>query len=161
MSHHARVGQTTNKKQKMKASEIVQKLQSRKGQHVGVQWSRVMKTRAGVGSVIIKSTRTFVRAGIDYANLSSVKAEGRDVESLPWGEWVQFPFTIAHKGVDYVRLYPAVFANLRPVVTYSIDGRVASAEEVRPLCLASEFRDSDDAPKCFTVKAESIVAIDD
>lgn len=144
----------------MKATEIINKLRNRKGQHVGVQWSRPMKTRADVSATVIKSTRAFVRSGIDYANLATVKESGREVESLPWGQWAEFPFSIVHKGAEYIRLYPATFNNLRPVVTYTVNGKIASADEVKPLCLASEFRESDDAPACFTVKAENIVSID-
>ncbi len=145
----------------MKASEIINKLRNRKGQHVGVQWARPMKTRADVSAVVIKHTTAYVRAGIDYANLASVKDSGREVESLPWGQWAEFPFSITHKGAEYIRLYPATFGNLRPTVRYTVNGKVASVDEVKPLCLASEFRESDEAPACFTIKAENIVGIDD
>lgn len=149
----------------MKANEIVSALKTRKGQHVSVEWSRTLKTRSGVTHVITKRTTAFVRAGIDYAKMASVKeavasGEREEVQSLPWGEWTEFPFIITHKGNDYVRLYPATFANLKPSVQYFLNGKQVSAEEVKPLCLSSEFRDKDDeAPKCFTLKAETILSI--
>lgn len=148
----------------MKAQDIVNALKTRKGQHVTATWTRNLKTRADVAVVVTKQTTAHVRAGIDYANLASVKrdvesGERGEVQSLPWGEWTQFPFIISHKGQDYVRLYPATFANLKPVVEYRIGGKLASVEEVKPLCLASEFRESGEAPACFTLKADSILSV--
>jgi hypothetical protein len=146
------------------AKAIVETLRTRKAQHVPATWERAMKTLKGTKENITKRTTAYVRAGIDYANLAAVKqgieaGEREAVEPLPWGEWVAFPFIIAHKGAEYVRLYPAVFDNLKATVEYFIDGKPATVEQVRPLCLASEFRERDEAPLCFTLKAESIVSI--
>jgi hypothetical protein len=115
----------------MNAKQIVENLQNHKGQHVQACWTRPMKTRKDVPMSIVKRTCAYVRAGIDYANLRTVKegvesGERAEVQGLKWGQWSEFPFIIAHKGVDYVRLYPAVFANLKPTVEYSIDGKPAT-----------------------------------
>jgi hypothetical protein len=148
----------------MNAKQIVENLQNHKGQHVQACWTRPMKTRKDVPMSIVKRTCAYVRAGIDYANLRTVKegvesGERNEVQGLKWGAWSEFPFIIAHKGVDYVRLYPAVFANLKPTVEYSIDGKPATRAEIEPYCLASEFRERDEETPCFTLKADSIVSI--
>jgi hypothetical protein len=130
----------------MNASEIVGNVQSRKGQHVRATWQRVCKTFKDCPLLIVKRTSAYVRAGIEYANLAVVKdavanGERSEVESLPWGEWLKYPFIISHKGKEYVRLYPATFANLAtPSVEWSIDGKPADYAQVEPYLLASEKR---------------------
>ena len=151
----------------MKAAEIVSELkQTNKGAHVKVTWSRPCKTlKSFDGGVITKRTSAFVRAGIDFANLASVKnsianGERGEVQSLPWGTWREFPFVIEHKGNEYVRLYPASFNNLRPSVEYSRDGFPVTLNEIAPFLQASELRDNDDKPiECFTVKADSVISV--
>ncbi len=149
----------------MKAQNIIATLQNKKGQHVPVTWARQAKTRKDCPFIVGKRTTAHVRAGINFANLASVKqgiesGERGEVQPLPWGEWVKFPFIIGHKGNDYVRLYPASFDNLVPVVEWTRDGVPCHKSDVAAYLLASELRDSDDQPECFTVKAESIIEID-
>ena len=152
----------------MKAIEIIQAVQDRKGQHVKVTWQRVAKTLKGTAQLITKRTSAFVRAGIEYANLASVKeaiasGDRDEVQALPsWSEWVQYPFISQHKQTkqQYVRLYPAVFANLKPEVEWSLDGKPATYEQVEPYLLASEKRkEDDDKPACFSLKADDVIAI--
>ena len=152
----------------MKASQIIEQIESRRGRHVKVTWQRVAKTLKGASSLlIVKRTCAWVRSGIDYANLGVVQegianGERGEVQPLPWGEWIQFPFIIGHKGVEYVRLYPAAFDNLVPSVEWSINGRPASYEAVEPYIQSSEKRKTEDEkPLCFTVKAESVIDIAD
>lgn len=130
-----------------------------------VTWERVLKTRKGVNHVVTKRTTAVVRAGINYDS-RAVVIEGREDGSLPaenaglpWGEWVEFPIHIRHKGADYIRLYPASLRDMPCVVEYAIDGVPATRNEVEPLCLASEFRKDGEEPLCFTVKAENIIHI--
>jgi hypothetical protein len=148
------------------ARAVVSALKNHKGQHILVTWQRDMKTRADVPFAIVKRTCAYVRAGIDYANLASVKegieaGERNEVQPLPWGVWVEFPFIIAHKGNEYLRLYPATFGNLRDEmrVEYVMDGVVSTKEQVAPYCLASEFRERDEPAKCFTIKMDSLLSI--
>lgn len=152
----------------MKASEIIESIESRRGRHVKVTWQRPAKTLKGAESLVIsKRTCAWIRSGIDYANLAEVKAgiaagERGEVQPLPWGEWIRFPFIIGHKGQEYVRLYPASFDNLRPEVEWSINGRPSTYEKVEQYLLSSEKRkDEDEQPLCFTVKAESVIDIAD
>jgi len=152
----------------MNALEIVENLKNKKGQHVAATWQRQAKTRKG-SPIIGKRTQVFVRSGINFANLSAVKSgieSGERGEIQPiWkgkGQWKQFPFILFHvdTGVEYVRLYPAAFDNLKPSVEYTLDGKPATFEQVKPFLLESELP-SDEKPDCFTVKAESIISIGD
>lgn len=148
----------------MNATQIVNSLKNHKGQHVLACWARDVKTLKTITARVTKKTCAYVRAGIDYANLASVRdgiesGERSEVGALKWGEWTTFPFIISHKGVDYVRLYPSVFANLPMTTEFFIDGVAATPEQVRPMCLASEFRERDEEVLCFTLRAESLVSI--
>ena len=154
----------------MQANQIVETLKTQKGRHVPAMWQRSLKTLKGVIQCVTKITSAYVRAGIDYENLAVVKdgiesGERCEVASLPWGKWEVFPFIISHtpKGaqspVEYVRLYPASFANLKPTVEYFIEGIPATSDEAKTLCLASEFRDDEREVLCFTIRADNILAI--
>lgn len=146
----------------MQATEIVSALQNCKGAHVKVVWQRACKTKKN-SPLIAKRTVAHVRAGIDYANLRQVKEaieakERGEVQSLPWGEWELFPFIIAHNGIKYLRLYPSVFDNLRPVSEFTRNGMPVRLEDVKEFLYSSELPNGE-RPDCFTVKADSIVEI--
>ena len=152
------------------AKAIVETLKNIKGQNVSITWKRAMKTRAGVQVVCEKETEAHIRAGIDYSKMAKVQEgieEGTrgEVQSLPWGNWSEFPFIITHtpKGKtetqEYVRLYPASFDNLRPHVTYFLNGKECLKADVEPYCLASEFQKDKESPDCFTIKARDLVSI--
>jgi hypothetical protein len=149
----------------MNAKTIVESLKNHKGQNILACWTRPMKTRKDVPFTITKTTCAVIRAGIDYSNLSAVKngiAQGtrEEVGELPWGTWIQFPFIIGHNGNEYVRLYPSSNSGKNTTKTeYHMDGVPATAEQVKPYCLASEFRDKEENVLAFTVKAESLVSI--
>lgn len=149
----------------MNALQIVQTIQDKKGQHVSATWQRQAKTRKGCPHIIAKRTSVYVRSGINFANLGEVKngiekGERGEVQSLPWGHWREgfFPFIIDHNGMEYIRLYPASFDNLKPSVEWSLDGKPATFDDVKSFLLASEFP-KEEKPECFTVKAESVIEI--
>ena len=149
-----------------RAKEIVESLKSFPGAHRGIVWQRDAKVKKDCPFTSVqKQTVAYVRAGIDYSHLASVKSgvangERGEVESLPWGEWSMFPYIISHKGNEYVRLYPPVFGNLRPITQWFANGSPIEFSAVRPYLLASEMP-KDEGPQCFTLKAESIIAIKD
>ena len=155
----------TKKGDTMNVEKVIETLSNHKGQNLSAVWTRPLKTRKGVEDTIIKTTCAVVRGGVDYDNLQSVK-EGRadgtlpeENEGLPWGEWVQFPIHIEHKGQDYIRLYPASGLSFTPQVHYLCNGKLAKKEDIQGLCLSSEFRVNDEKPKCFTLKAEAIITL--
>lgn len=150
----------------MNIQNIASILAAHKGQNLPVVFERPLKTRKGVEDVIVKRSRVIVRGGIQYDNMAIV-IEGRDNGTLPaenaglpWGEWVSFPYHIAHKGQDYARFYGASGLDFSAHVEFYRNGSPVSREEVEPLCLKSEFTPRDpNAPEVFTVKAENVVQI--
>lgn len=149
----------------MKIQDAIAQIKKHKGANCSATWIRPLKTLKGITSNVHKLTVAVVRGWVDYDNLASVQ-EGRangdlpaENAGLPWGEWVEFPVHIAHKGMDYLRLYPASGLNFIPKTTYFVDGKEVSKEEARAICLASEFRVDGEVPTCFTIKADSLVSI--
>lgn len=149
--------------------EIMTKILNCKGNFVKAYWKSNPKPAAAHKGVILeKVTAGVVRAGIDYANLSSVKegiesGERGEVGPLPFGDWKVindvklFPYVIEHKGVDYIRLYPSV--SNKPTSTFFVNNK-----EVDKLEFATHLTPSDakkllepTAPACFTVKADNIL----
>ncbi len=157
----------------MRASEIVQALKDKKGQHVQVVWARSAKTVADCPLHVVKRTAAYVRTGISYANLSSVKdgistGTRGEVGKLPFGHWRHGfeNYIIDHtpKGdsipVEYVRLYPASFPNLqKPRVEWLADGVVTTFKDIKQHLDKSELRKEKEQPLCFTVKAANIIEI--
>lgn len=92
--------------------EITKKIISaQNGAFQSVAWESEKKPSAKFKGVSLKKRcKAVARAGVNFANLKIVKegienGERGEVQSLPWGEWETFPFTISHNGARYVRLY--------------------------------------------------------
>lgn len=152
--------------QTMNAAAIVSNLQSRKGQFVSITWQRDAHTRKDYdGKPIAKRTTATVRAGINYANLASVKdaiesGEREEVGPLPWGAWRVGAenLIIDHKGKEYVRLYAVPTA--KPSVQWLLDGKAVDFSAVSAYLLASEKpKDEEDKSPCFNVNAADVVSI--
>lgn len=147
----------------MTATQILNDLFNRKGQHVKVTWMREAKTIGNAPGFVYKRTSAYIRSGIEFANLQVVKdgieaGERGPVQDLAWGNWVRYPFIIEHKGNEYIRLYPSSFSNLKPEVEWLMNNKPTTYQRIEPYLHASEKRIK---PICFVVKAESIVAIED
>ena len=156
----------------LSAQQITQKILNSKGQFVKAFWKSEPKPSAAFKQVKLeKITEGVVRAGIDYANLSSVQqgiasGERGEVQSLPWGEWKKnsdgtdcFPYIIEHKGTDYIRLYPSIH---RPHSTFFVDGSEVDKNTFAGYLTPSEATKllkptEDDVPACFTIKLENIL----
>ena len=116
--------------------------------------------------LVEKVTSMIIRGGIEYDN-QGVVIEGRENGSLPeenaglpWGQWAEYPFHIEHKGSDYARFYSASGIAFEPKVEYYLNGELTTKAAIEPLCLASEFRKSDEpAPLAMTIKADNVRAI--
>jgi len=149
------------------AKAIIAALLGHKGQHVAITWKRELETYKGTTQKVEKQTVAHVRTGIEYSNLASVKqgiasGERDEVQPLPtWQEWGEFPYILRHKGngTEYVRLFPASFANLKPSVSYFIDGQPVSKADVEPLVTAKEKSERDEPAPVFNVKVNSILSI--
>lgn len=149
----------------MKIQDIIAKVQTRKGANLSATIHKTLKTRKGVEDVVEKKTSLVIRGGIDYDNIALVQemrengALPDENAGLPWGEWIQFPYHIAHKGQDYARFYPASGIDFSTHVEYYKNGNVATKSEVEALCPKSEFPEREDKPLCYTIKAENVVSI--
>lgn len=137
-------------------------LMSRKGQIVTLVTARPMKVRKGQDA-ITKTSEFQCRVGVNYDNIKAVqekRAEGQlpaENAGLPWGEWVDFPYVIAHKGEYYVRC--TILRNaFRKAPTFTRGGVEISKEEAQVACLASEFREGDDND-VFNVKLSAIRSV--
>jgi hypothetical protein len=145
-----------------KLKKILESAQKRKGQYAGLLWNRPLATRKDVLATVTKEVRCVARLGINYENMASTK-EGRENgklpaenAGLPWGVWDKFPYTIAHKGQTYLRLYPLTNGKVRTI--YRINGKMAKASEAKEICLAKEFSKGEPS-SCLTVNLANIVRI--
>jgi hypothetical protein len=144
-------------------AQMLELLMSRKGQIVTVKTTRPVKMKKGQAEVF-KTSEFQCRVGVNYENMAAVK-EGRangelpaENAGLPWGEWLEFPYTIGHKGETYVRCTMLNNAFRRAPVFTLADGSVVDKETVKQGALASEFREGDDN-LVFNIKVSSLVEV--
>jgi hypothetical protein len=144
-------------------AQMLELLMSRKGQIVTVKTTRPVKMKKGQAEVT-KTSEFQCRVGVNYENMAAVK-EGRangelpaENAGLPWGEWLEFPYTIGHKGETYVRCTMLNNAFRRAPVFTLADGSVVDKEVVKAGALASEFREGDDN-LVFNIKVSSLVEV--
>lgn len=143
-------------------AQHLQTLMSRKGQIVTLVTERDCKVRKGMDPVR-KHSEFQCRVGVNYDNIQAVKDKRADGTlpaenaGLPWGQWVEFPYVIEHKGEYYVRC-TVLRNNFRKAPTYSVHGNEITKEQAQIMCLASEFREGDDND-VFNVKVSSILEV--
>ena len=141
---------------------MLDKLFAKKGQIATLTTERDMKMRKGQPLVTKRSTFQ-CRIGVNYDNIAVVKDKRADgtlpAESagLPWGEWLEFPYTIAHKGEVYFRC-TMLRNNFIPKTTFYLDGYEIDKEDVKVMCLASEFIE-DRSNDVFNIKVSSIMEV--
>jgi len=141
---------------------MLDKLFAKKGQIVTMTTERDMKMRKGQPTVTKRSTFQ-CRVGVNYDNIAVVKEKRADgtlpAESagLPWGEWLEFPYTIAHKGEVYFRC-TMLRNNFIPQTTFYLDGYEIDKDDVKAMCLASEFKE-DRSNDVFNIKVSSIMDV--
>ena len=161
---------TTTNTKSLTADTVLNNILASKGGFVKVMWKSQPKPAAKFkGKNLEKITDAVCRAGIDFANLSPVKegiesGERGEVESLPWGEWKQFPYIIEHKGAEYVRLYPSTNPDQRAKSNFFVDGvkvdKETFASYLTPSA-AKKLLEPEDAPLCFTIKECNILGTED
>lgn len=134
-------------------NDITKKIISaRNGSFQSVSWKSNPTPAAAHKSVKLeKITRATVRAGIDFANLSSEK-EREEIGALPWGAWENFPHTIIHKETRYVRLYPSGNSETE----FFVDGEKVNRQEFEKFLRPSDCAKKE-SPKCFTIKEENLI----
>lgn len=115
------------------------------GQFVKVQMKKELKTKKAFSHhKIVKISEFVARSGVEYDNQKDVQTKRENGElpqqnaGLPWGEWEVYPYSIKHKGARYLRFATAKTAKRAPAI-YLLDGVPVEADEVKAMCLASEF----------------------
>jgi hypothetical protein len=155
------------KQTSLTANQILEKILHSKGQFVkAVFKSNPKPAAAHKGVVLEKRTSAVCRAGIDFANLSSVKVgieEGTrgEVQELPWGEWFAFPYLIKHNDSMYVRLYPS---DTKANTLFFVNGETVDRDKFATYLTPSEAKKltgDGERPECFTIKMENILSTED
>lgn len=151
-----------NSESTMTYSPEIQQLLAKKGQIATITTQRDMKMRKGQPVVQKKSTFQ-CRIGVNYDNIAAVKEKREEGvlpaenAGLPWGEWLEFPHLITHKGEVYIRCTP-LRNDFIPRTSFFLDGYEVSKDAVIPMCLASEFKD-DRSNDAFNIRASSILEV--
>jgi len=135
------------------------------GQFISVTFRSEKKTAAiHKGTILEKRVEGVFRGGIDFGNLGSVKqgiakGERGEVQSLPFGEWVKFPYLIKHKEEQYIRLYPTKNCVLK--VQYLVNGVESTKENFLSFLTPSDKAKAENGerPDCITVKLSNIIKI--
>lgn len=153
------------------ADQVINKILNTKGSFVKAYWKSNPKPAAAHKNVILeKVTSAVVRAGIDFAKLSSVQdaiesGERGEVQSLPWGQWKMFPYIIEHKDANYIRLYPSTGNNHIPSSTYYVDGQVVDKGTFANYLTNSEreklMNPDENRPECFTIKTDNVLGTEE
>lgn len=143
---------------------LIASVQDAKGQFLSVVMEKDEKPMAAskkAGITLRKQTTMVVRTGVQFANLTSVKdaiasGERGEVQSLPWGEWLIYPYGIVHNGKEYFRF--TLGANTRPTCRYWVnDKEVSRAEFI--VHLPESKREPSEPSEVITVALDNIVSI--
>ena len=150
----------------MKYEEIKNAIHSiHAGTYANMTTCKTLKTRKEFkDKSIVKISRSTIRSGCDYENLKSTK-QGRADGSLPsqntglpYGSWIsgQEKYFIEHKGNIYLRV---TNSPNKSRVTYLVNGIPTDEQEVKAMCLKSEFPTSE-KPSVYNVNIDHIVSIE-
>ncbi len=150
----------------MKKEEIQNKLAKlRNGTYTNITFvSDVISNKDNKEHRVQKVVKAVVRLGIAYSHISAVANKARPIDTnepdkLPWGEWdPECGYLIAHKGTHYLRCTVSRSPNHHRTVTYLLDGKPATKEEVMPLTRASEWTPREDE-YVFNPKIENILTL--
>jgi len=147
----------------MNTQDIMTTLQGVTGQHISMEFkseATPRKESKANGVTLEKRVKGAFRAGIAYENLKQIKeaieaGERGEVESLPWGEWKQYPYHITHKEKDYFRFYPPTGNGQKPSVQYFVNGKETTKDEYDTHLTES----AKNKPKkdCFVLEASNIL----
>jgi len=126
------------------------------------------------GVTVIKRSELFVTAGTEFANRKDIReaieaGERGEVQPLPWGVWVQYPFIIGHtpkstgEYTEYIRLFPPTQAqlqyfNLAPKVQFTANGAEVTREQAIEYC-GAKAKANEEQAETFSVSAANVVSI--
>ena len=147
----------------MNKDQMLALLMTRKGQIVTVKTERPVKMKKNQPAYT-KTSEFQCRVGVNYDNIAVVK-EGRadgtlpaENAGLPYGEWLEFPYTIAHKGDIHIRC-TMLKNNFRKSAVFMLDGVVVDKEVVQAGALASEFKESTGDNAVFNIKLSNLLEV--
>lgn len=132
------------------------------GQFASVTFKSNPKPAAAFKGVVLEKVTTGVfRSGVNFANLASTKAEfatgeRTEVQPLAWGEWVQFPFVIAHKGERFLRL--TTVNGVKSKSVFKVNGVEVSRDEFEQFLVPSARSDAKAATEVFNIKESNLVS---
>ena len=143
-------------------NNVINAFLSASGQFASVTFKSNPKPAAEFKGVVLEKVTTGVfRSGVNFANLGSTKAEfasgeRTEVQPLAWGEWVQFPFVIAHKGERFLRLTTVNGAKSKS--KFFVNGTEVARNEFESFLVPSA-RSSAKAPtEVFNIKEANLVS---
>ena len=134
-----------------------------KGQFASVTFKSNPKPAAAFKGVILeKIVSNVFRAGVDFANLASVKDgiaknERGEVQPLAWGSWVNFPFVIEHKGERFLRL---TSAGKKAFVVFKVNGVTVGKDEFESFLVPSARSENKVATEVISIKESNLISFD-
>ncbi|MBO7696470.1 MAG: hypothetical protein J6T10_27850 [Methanobrevibacter sp.] len=145
---------------------IVKKTQ--RGSIHTITYAKELKTRKGVDDTVIKITTLQGRFGVEYDNIKSVQ-EARENGTAPATNgglvgamvWDDHRYILKNENTGKYQLRVTKCNRWPSKVIYMKNGVVVDKEEIKPLCLKSEFPDyavTKPAP-IFNIGVEKIVKI--
>lgn len=115
---------------------------------------------------IQKMVSAVVRLGVAYShiNVESIQARkidnSKSTDQLPWGEWdPECGYLITHKGNHYLRCTVSRSPKHHRSVSYILDGKVATKDQIMDLVRPSELAPRDKEEYVFNPKIENILAL--
>lgn len=144
------------------ANSVISAFLSCKGQFASVTFKSNPKPAADFKGVTLEKVTTGVfRSGVNFANLTSVKdgianGERGEVQPLAWGEWVNFPFVIAHKGERFLRLTTVKGAKSKS--TFKVNGVEVSRDEFESFLVPSARSGAKTPTEVFNIKEANLVS---
>jgi len=151
----------------MKKQEIKNKLETvKKGAYTNIIFlSDIISNKDNKEHRIQKLVKAVVRLGVTYSHINVEEIQARPIEAgeaekLPWGEWDQdCDCLISHKDNYYLRCTVSRSPKHHRIVSYLLDGRPATKEEVMPLTRASEWAPKTKEEYVFNPKIENVLAL--
>ena len=122
---------------------------------LAVAWTTTVKPAAAhKAHTLTKRTSAHVMTGVGYRDLAVNR--DRETGTLPWGEWLTYPYIVTHKGNDYARLY-TVDDTLR--TSYFVDGREVRRDDFLALLTPSARESRRPNGGTITVKMDNLTIL--
>jgi hypothetical protein len=131
---------------------------TQKGSFSSVSWEAPAKVKAAFKGInlVKRGTVTKPRIGVTYDNMKSTIEKRLSGEApaenagLTWGQWLEFPYFIGHKGNVYFRF--SLCEDSRFSTEYVLNGVVVPKSQVEHMLL----KESSGQPSVITVNIENI-----